>query len=408
MRILDVSPRVAYPPARGSAVRVWNLLARLARRHEVVGFSQERTGRLWAPRALRESCDGSYTELRFSHPLAALVGEVSERAWTSAPLFAGAALRLARPERLDELLAWAGVVLVEFPWQHAHCRRRRPAGPLVYSSHNVEAVKFASYAEAVGARLTRRAWLSLVRRVEAEAVARSELVLAVSEEDRHGFVDGYGADPSRVVVVPNGADTARYRPTSPAERAAARRQAGLPERATVFFAGSDVPPNRVGAEWVRRLARRERRFTFLVVGPVGRPCVEGSLVQTGRVPDLGLYLRASDLALVPIAHGGGTKIKLLESLAAGLPTVAFEEALGGTDIRDGDHLVVTDKTADALLEALHTLVDDVDLAARLGAAGRRLVEERYDWDAIAVRLEAALESLLPGAATRPIPSARTG
>ena len=87
----------------------------------------------------------SYREIRYSHPLATLVREASERAWVNAPVLGGAAFRLTRPRRLLELLRWADAVLVEFPWQFEHCRRQRPEARLVYASHNVEAQKFASY-----------------------------------------------------------------------------------------------------------------------------------------------------------------------------------------------------------------------------------------------------------------------
>ena len=62
-----------------------------------------------------------------------------------------------------------------------------------------------------------------------------------------------------------------------------------------------------------------------------------AVVATGLLDDFGVALAAADFALCPIEFGGGTKIKLLEGLAAGLPTVAFAEALHGLDL-DGEVL----------------------------------------------------------------------
>jgi glycosyltransferase involved in cell wall biosynthesis len=394
MNILDVSPRVTFPPMRGSSVRTHNLLSHLSARHEVRQFSQAR------PRqaaSFEEAWPNpSYCEFRYGNRLTALVGERAERSWVRAPLLSGAVLRLGRPALLDDLLSWADVVLVEFPWQFAYCRRRRPDAPIVLASHNVEAAKFESYARAAGAAAGRRFWLGLVRRLEAEAVSGADLVLAVSKADRRRLIDTYRADPARVVEIPNGADTERYSPVGRDARHAARRELGLPAKPTVVYAASDVPPNWAGLGWVRRVAAKAPQLTFLVIGPVCRPQIDGNVIATGLVDDVARYLAAADLSLCPIEHGGGTKIKLLESLAAGLPTVAFAEALEGLALRDGEQVLVADKREHALLHALERLRQDPDLADRLARSGRRFVEEKHAWSAIAGRLERALDQLADG------------
>ena len=210
----------------------------------------------------------------------------------------------------------------------------RPDVPVVLATHNVEAAKFAGYAEAAGAPATSRIWLRRIEELERRAVQRADLVLAVSDADRSELIRLYDLDPSRVVEIRNGADTTRYSPAAPATKRAARRALGLPERPTVLFAASDVPPNRAGLAWVERLARRAGHMTFLVTGTVAAPSRNG-IVATGLVEDFGLALAAADYALCPIEFGGGTKIKLLEGLAAGLPTVAFAESLHGLAL-DGE------------------------------------------------------------------------
>jgi len=67
------------------------------------------------------------------------------------------------------------------------------------------------------------------------------------------------------------------------------------------------------------------------------------------------------------AHGGGTKVKLFECMAAGLPTVAFEEAIRGISVIPGEHLLVAGKDERRLLDALDTLATDVRLARSVPA-----------------------------------------
>lgn len=392
MRILDVSPRVVHPATRGSSVRAANLLRALAERHEVRQLSQARLSHRGDPEGARGhfAVTPSYAELRTAAPVATAATELGARSWVRAPILSGAGL--GRSPRLRALIDWADVVLVEFPWQFAACRRARSDVPIVLAGCNVEAAKFADYAVASGSPRTAPIWLRVIEQLERRAVQGADLVLAVSDADRDELIRRYSPASQRVVTVPNGADTTRYRPTPPGARRAARASLGLPDRPTVLFAGADVPPNRAGLTWVRRLAAQAPQLTFLVTGAVAPPSRDG-IVATGLLEDFGIALAAADFALCPIEFGGGTKIKLLEGLAAGLPTVAFAEALHGLDV-DGAVLAAP-KSERGLLQALDRLADPA-VARELSRRGRDWVVDRYDWRAIARRLEVHLEDLVAG------------
>jgi len=296
---------------------------------------------------------------------------------------------------MAEQFRWADVVLVEFPWQFRLSRALAPREtPCVYSSLNVETDKFRSWAEAVNVPRARTApWLRYIGRAERHAVANADLVTTVSELDRLRFIDRFGADPAKTVVVPNGVDTQHFRPATGERRAGARRELGLPDRPTVLFQGSNMPANFAGLEWVRRLAAADGRFTYLVAGSVAAPERSGRLIVSGPVPDMAPYLAAADLGVCPIAHGGGTKLKLLECMAAGLPTVAFAEGIRGTTARDGEHVLVVPQDEARILDALGSLADDPLTGGRVGSAGRELAERSYDWGVIAAGLEDALVAL---------------
>jgi glycosyltransferase involved in cell wall biosynthesis len=119
------------------------------------------------------------------------------------------------------------------------------------------------------------------------------------------------------------------------------------------------------------------------------------VIRTGYVKDFRAHLQAADLAICPIEHGAGTKIKFLEFLAAGLPTVAFSESLHGTDARDGVHAIVAEKSVMAVSSALQRLASDGELAAAIGNQGRQLVAERYSWRHSARLMNKALLRLAP-------------
>jgi glycosyltransferase involved in cell wall biosynthesis len=392
MRIVNVTPYTVNPRPVGGAVRIASLMSRLAAEHEVTGFSVGRGMPGRAPLASVEVCP-SYTEMQFSGRAASLLASAAASTWVRSPIFSGLALSISRPPSLIRLLRSADIVIVDYPWQFGFCRRNSRGMPVVYASHNVETEKFRSHREIVGGPWE-RSLLALIRRMEEHAVTAADLVLTVSDRDRDAIIGRFGAPPSRVVTVPDGADTRRFRPASAGERHRARRELGLPDRPTVYFAGgAGMPPNQAAASWVRRIAALAGHLTFLILGAVGRPAIEGNVVVTGVVDDVAPYLRASDAALVPVAHGGGVKLKLIESLAAGLPTIAFPEALRGTRFRDGVHVVTAAKDEAALLAALSRVLEDPALAARLAGEGRAAACEWYDWDLISAGLSSVLGDL---------------
>jgi polysaccharide biosynthesis protein PslH len=391
---------MSLPPlSSGSRVRVHNLLELLSDQHQVRQFCLS-----WGERypqreqVTRWDLAPDYLQYRYSNPIAWASAAVAQRSWVRVPLGSGAALRLTRPKVLDELLHWADVVLVEFPWQFEYCRLRlrrlHLRAPLVLAAHNVERLKFESWASAAGVRGSSLSWTGYVGRAEAGAVASADLVIAVSGADRDLFVSRYGVDPADIVVVPNGADTGAYTPSDDHGTRQAKQQLGLPDKPTVLFVGADVAPNRAGLRHVERLAQLTDRFHFLVVGTVATPHQDRHVTATGFVDDLRLYIRASDFAICPIEHGGGTKIKLLEALAAGLPTVVFPESVHGLETRNREHVMVAKKTPSSMLAALSELDADRTLANRMGGAGRALVVDHYSWRKSAGRLEEALSALV--------------
>jgi glycosyltransferase involved in cell wall biosynthesis len=396
VRILDVSPRAAFPPNVGSTVRTHNLLSYLSRDHIVIQFAQNRWDAHRKGATLRRvSLRPGYDAYEYSHPLACAVVEASERAWTRAPLLSGAALALTRPRLLDRLIARVEVTLVEFPWQFAYCRRINRNSRLVLACHNVELLKFRDYARVMNVSVECNRWLGLVELMERRAIAHADLITAVSATDKNELVNRYGVDPSRVVEIPNGVDTDRYHPATPNERAALKRRLELPERPTVIFVGAGTPPNWAALRWIRDLANLTPELNFVVVGAVVPDAHRSNnLLATGVVADHRSYLQAADIALCPVRFGGGTKIKLFEYLATGLATLAFQESIRGTDLRSPDQLIVVDQDRDALLVALRRLAGDCELRRRMGTGARQFVRKYNDWRWSGRKLELALLRLV--------------
>ena len=154
----------------------------------------------------------------------------------------------------------------------------------------------------------------------------------------------------------------------------------------LFVGNLTYPPNIEAAcalvEEVAPLLHRRARVTL-----VGRPDsrVRGlagpETDVAGFVTDVTPAYGSADVVVVPMRAGAGTRIKLLEAFAHGVPVVASSQAAAGLDVVDGRHLLLADG-AQATAAAVETVLSDASLANELADEAGRLVRERYSTDAV--------------------------
>ncbi len=111
------------------------------------------------------------------------------------------------------------------------------------------------------------------------------------------------------------------------------------------------------------------------------------------VADVRPHLGASGVMAVPLRIGGGSRLKILEALASGLPVVSTRIGAEGLRLEDGRDLTVVERPED-MAAALVRCIRAPDEARRMTEHGRRVVRERYDWDVLADRLGAVWESVV--------------
>ncbi|MGH2917870.1 MAG: glycosyltransferase, partial [Solirubrobacteraceae bacterium] len=112
----------------------------------------------------------------------------------------------------------------------------------------------------------------------------------------------------------------------------------------------------------------------------------------GRVAQIADWWHSSRLLAVPLRIGGGTRLKILEALAYGVPVVTTSLGCEGLDVEHGHDLLVADDPAE-FARWVDRLLGDDELASRLSANGRQTVQRRYDWRTIGASLDGALRRL---------------
>lgn len=227
-----------------------------------------------------------------------------------------------------------------------------------------------------------------LRRVEQGLLVAVDEVIAVSAEDRRRMVAG-GLPAERVTVIPHGVDVAPFQRAARDPRRArheiAARYGLSPEAPLLFFHGTlHYWPNTEAVRFIveqllPRLLPRWPGLRVLISG-MGPPLyyAHPAVVFSGPVDDLALHVAAADLCLCPVMAGGGTRMKLLEYMAAGQAVVST--AKGAEGIRFTDELALAEGP-DAFAEAVDGLLRDPAERARLGGRAAAFAA-RYDWSAI--------------------------
>ncbi|MBI1379656.1 MAG: glycosyltransferase [Planctomycetaceae bacterium] len=207
------------------------------------------------------------------------------------------------------------------------------------------------------------------------------------------MLEGYGVPRERIIVVPNGVDLEAYgQPGDPATRAAARLDLGLSPEArgpVLGFVGYYRTWHRLDLALLalREPGLEDAELVLIGDGPAGEELKSKaqSLGVAARVHFAGRrghaaipgLLAAFDVALLPAINPYASPLKLHEYMAAGLATLAPDQANLREVLADGENgRLVTPGDGDAYAAALVELARNPALAARLGAAARRTVEER--------------------------------
>jgi glycosyltransferase involved in cell wall biosynthesis len=188
-------------------------------------------------------------------------------------------------------------------------------------------------------------------------------------------------------VIENGVDTEYYSDAQIEKAAGARRDA--PGKNRIVFVGSmDYHANIEGVVNFARevwpnLRARQPKLVFTIVGrypsrEVRELARTPGIEVTGRVDDVRPFYRKAVAAIVPLNVGGGSRLKILEAMAAGVPVVSTTLGAEGLDMRHGENILIAD-TNEQLVEAIVSVVEDEARLNRLGAAGRALVSNHYDW-----------------------------
>jgi polysaccharide biosynthesis protein PslH len=282
--------------------------------------------------------------------------------------------------------------------------------PVVYDAHNVERALWRDltrlHGELGGGTFNAR-FRDRILAGEAVLVEGAAQLWACSPSDAELFAATYGPMKPDVRVVPNTVDVASFAAVArPAAHDTGDRAPSL-----LFTGNFGYPPNVDGAfalsGEVLPLVRQSAPRCRLVLCGRNPPAAlldlaagDPGVTVTGKVPDVRPWLAGCDVLVVPLRHGGGTRLKILEALAAACPVVSTAKGAEGLEVENGRDLLLAE-TPDAISDAVLWCLGHRAAAAEMAARGRALVAARYSWEANFLTVRAAIDRLSPMATRVP-------
>ncbi|SPF44633.1 Glycosyl transferase, group 1 [Candidatus Sulfopaludibacter sp. SbA4] len=377
---LLLAPETPYPLAGGGALRTASLLHHLARSYDVDLLVFRQPG---APDPARHLPAGLVRRVfvidlaRNGRSLAARALRNAVRVTRAVPPLVDRFSGFAR--QIEDMLAGRryDIGIVEHFWcAPYHDQLAKVCSRTILDLHNIESLLHQRCAQVEGNatafahQVFRRASLDLER----TWLPRFSQLLAVSESDAE--LAAALAPGARITIYPNAIPLAPLPPQSD-------------EEAIVFSGNMEYHPNQSAVRFFRRevwpsLREQWPRLTWRLVGKnpeAVRQFTSGDprIAVQGQVEDAVAELARARVAVVPLLAGSGTRLKILEAWAAGLPVVSTTLGAEGLTACDGEHLLLADGAA-RFAGAVSRLLACSDLRRKLGAAGRLLLENEFTWE----------------------------
>jgi polysaccharide biosynthesis protein PslH len=395
VNVVIVDADVAYPANSGKRLRTLNLMLRVASRHTVTyvgrcasGTEEDHT----APKFFR---DHGIEPVLVHDPVPrksglCFYGRLASNLLSSKPYSVTSHRSRAMQNAVREIARSKSVDLWQVEWSpYLDIIEQDIAGKRLVIAHNVETLIWKRYfdcAATLPRRIFFRQQLQKFENFEREAFTRADRVVAVSDEDAHLIRTHFGQP--NVDVVENGIDASSYEGLK-----------GKRDPYTILFLGAlDWRPNLDAVDLLLEnifpIVRKKEPKACLHI--VGRNPPKELIQRTRSLPAVHLHANVGDVRpfllrsgamAVPLRIGGGSRLKILEALACGLPVVSTPIGAEGLKLSPGIHYCSTE-LADMAQTLVHVIRFPLEAQA-LAQHGSEFVLQAYDWGLLSRKLEAS-------------------
>lgn len=261
---------------------------------------------------------------------------------------------------------------------------------IVYHAHNVE---YILRKQKHGAIVT-----SITKYCEGAILRNADLNFAVSEVDAGIFADLYGV---YTEVLPNAVDVSRFSKVSDADVAQVKSKYRLCGSNLLFMGSYAYLPNKQGLDFIVKqvmpivLAKRPE-MKLVVLGNDSLPHEKPWVMNLGQVDheELPAIVKACHIGLAPIFSGSGTRLKILEYMAAGLPVISTRKGAEGLEVRDTWNILLAEDS-ESFARCVAALMNHEEKHS-IGLNGQAMIFDLYSWDSNMERFSERLRVMKDG------------
>jgi len=376
-KILVLSPSDIFPPVDGNSENTYHIIKYLAPKNKL-GVLLSRIFSQGGP------IDISHPNLTIRYCPASWFDRLQYKSFLVNPHYFRAADALMREVGAD--IIQCHVLYTIFA---GYFLKRRYGKPLVLVQENAEYVKQVKFEAPWYATLVLK-WL------ERFACRVADRVVAVSEVDKQHMVDLYGLPEGKIHVINHCADAEVFKYNQ--EGATKVRETlgiGGADIVLTYVGKMDAPHNTVATQYIAEriypvACARYPNSWFMIIGQNYEHLLRykrDHLFFTGFVPsnedvspNLADYLSASDIIIVPMDRGSGTRLKILEAAACARPIVSTEIGAEGLEFTNGEEILLTEDVDEEFIQFVLGLMGDEAWRRKLGTKARKRLLERYSWE----------------------------
>lgn len=388
MKILIVSSYLPYPLFSGGHIRLYNLIKRLGRKHEITLICAKR--KYQTQNEILEVSKICKKVIAIERPKAWSATNVFKTLFSTSPMLLTIYSNDKIAKAIEKELSFGKYDLIHVETFYIMPNVPKTEIPIVLTEHNIEYMVYEKYLRKASFFLKPLLYVDILKlkRKEKYFWKKADKLIAVSQKEKKLMGD------THVEIVPNGVDTNKF---------FAKKIIKDKVRNTVLFIGDfKWVQNRDSAVYIIKniwpqIISKNPNLKLWVVGKkipysikkLENPSIifdENASNETERI------FQEAEILLSPIRIGGGSNFKILESMSSGTPVITTELGNEGIGALQESEIIICDDTSEFAKQTLRLLSDSY-LYEKISRNGRRFVEENFDWENIAKKLDGIYLSL---------------
>lgn len=384
MNILIISPFSPYPLSQGGKIRIFNIIKNLSKSNSITLAAIVNDKLHSQSEPLQQFCE----KIIFVERPPKLWRDIFNFIFGKDPFNYVRYFSVGMKRELERLvkLKTFDIIQIEFAmmWQYVDIFN---GIPIVLDAHNIEFEIVRQIKNTYRNPLRKLFYIieeKKFREKEERAWRECSLCFTVSDKERN-IISSYLGNPNKVFTIPNGVDLERFKYYPKTNMS----------KQLLFLGSMDYRPNLDSAlyflEEIFPIIHSKIKDVKLDI--VGRELwriqnhssIKGVELHE-NVPEVIPYFRKADVLIVPLRYGAGTRIKILEAMAAGTPLVTTSKGCEGVGVTNGEHLLVAD-SPEEFASAVQRVIEDDNLRNSMTQNAREFVERNYSWEMLVEEME---------------------